>query len=440
MRDMKDSGVEWIGKIPAGWITIKIKHVAFLKGRIGWQGLTSTEYQDEGAYLITGTDFENGFINWQNCVHITEQRYNEYILLHIRDGDLLITKDGTIGKLAIVSNCPEKVTLNSGVMYIRSVGKYKYTNKFLYYVLLSNIFWDWYTISQRGNSTIKHLYQEQFYNFSFPLPPLPEQIKIASYLDDKCSQIDSIITAHRKIIDKLKQYKSSLITETVTRGLNSDVELKDSGVEWIGKIPEEWGYGRIKYNYYLKGRIGWQGLKANEFIDNGPYLITGTDFENGSINWEKCYHISEERYNEAPEIHVKVGDLLITKDGTVGKVAFIDSKPDKVSLNSHLLIMRPINSQYSNKFLFWVIHSNIFDTFFQLSQNGSIMASLSQEKINNFSFPLPPLHEQIKISSYLDDKCSQIDSNINKREQIITKLTEYKKSLIYELVTGKQEL
>ncbi|MBQ7578566.1 MAG: restriction endonuclease subunit S, partial [Synergistaceae bacterium] len=215
---------------------------------------------------------------------------------------------------------------------------------------------------------------------------------------------------------------------------------KDSGVEWIGKIPEEWGYGRIKYNYYLKGRIGWQGLKANEFIDNGPYLITGTDFENGSINWEKCYHISEERYNEAPEIHVKVGDLLITKDGTVGKVAFIDSKPDKVSLNSHLLIMRPINSQYSNKFLFWVIHSNIFDTFFQLSQNGSIMASLSQEKINNFSFPLPPLHEQIKISSYLDDKCSQIDSNINKREQIITKLTEYKKSLIYELVTGKQEL
>ena len=77
MRVMKDSGVEWIGKIPAGWITIKIKHVAFLKGRIGWQGLTSTEYQDEGAYLITGTDFENGFINWQNCVHITEQRYNE---------------------------------------------------------------------------------------------------------------------------------------------------------------------------------------------------------------------------------------------------------------------------------------------------------------------------------------------------------------------------
>ena len=129
--EMKDSGVEWIGEIPKEWKIIKIKNIAFLKGRIGWQGLESKEYQEEGAFLITGTDFEDGTINWDNCVHISEQRYYEDKLLHIKENDLLITKDGTIGKIAIVKNCPEQATLNSGVMYIRGNSAYRYLTKYL---------------------------------------------------------------------------------------------------------------------------------------------------------------------------------------------------------------------------------------------------------------------------------------------------------------------
>lgn len=212
-------------------------------------------------------------------------------------------------------------------------------------------------------------------------------------------------------------------------------EMKDSGIEWIGEIPADWSIGRIKYNFYLKGRIGWQGLKANEFIDDGPFLVTGTDFENGKINWSKCYHISEERYMEAPEIHVENGDLLITKDGTVGKVAYINNKPEKVSLNSHLLIIRPSNQLYCNKFLFWVIQSPVFDKYFLLSQNGTIMASLSQEKINNFSFPLPSIETQQRIADYLDRKCSQIDAIIARQQEVIEKLKAYKLSVITEVVT-----
>lgn len=212
-------------------------------------------------------------------------------------------------------------------------------------------------------------------------------------------------------------------------------EMKDSGVEWIGLIPTDWNVGRIKYNYYLKGRIGWQGLKADEFIDEGPYLVTGTDFENGKVNWNTCYHISQERYDEAPEIHVNVGDLLITKDGTVGKVAYIDDKPEQVSLNSHLLIMRPLNEKYNNRFLFWVIQSPVFDKYFGLSQNGTIMASLSQEKINDFSFSLPSGKVQKQIVDYLDSKCAKIDSIIEKQQAIIEKLKEYKLSVVTETVT-----
>lgn len=128
--------------------------------------------------------------------------------------------------------------------------------------------------------------------------------------------------------------------------------MKDSGIEWIGEIPAEWDLLKLKYCSYLKGRIGWQGLRAEEFTEEGPYLITGTDFENGRIQFERSYHITEERYAEAPQIQLKVGDLLITKDGTVGKMALVTELPDKASLNSHLLLIRPLQETFDNGYLF----------------------------------------------------------------------------------------
>ncbi len=222
----KETGIYWIGKIPYNWGTIRIKYTSWLKGRIGWDGLKSTEFIEEGPYLITGTDFVNGEINWDTCVHISEQRFSEDELLHIKEDDLLITKDGTIGKLAIVKNCPEKVSLNSGVMIIRNVGKYEYLNKYLYYVLQSNQFTLWYELSQSGNSTIKHLYQGQFYEFEYTYPPLNEQQEIANYLDNKCTEIDKLIVIKEKKIELLKHYKKSIIYEYVTGKKVTDINGK----------------------------------------------------------------------------------------------------------------------------------------------------------------------------------------------------------------------
>lgn len=212
-------------------------------------------------------------------------------------------------------------------------------------------------------------------------------------------------------------------------------KYKDSGIEWLGEIPEHWSPIAMKYYFYMKGRIGWQGLKADEFKSAGPYLVTGSDFENGKVVWERCYHITEERYNEAPEIHVKQGDLLITKDGTIGKLAYIDEKPDKVSLNSHLLILRPNTDQIMNKFVYWALQADNFIYYTGLSQNGSIMASLSQEKIGNYTFALPTVNEQAIIASYLDDKVSKIDAAIAEKESMIEDLQNYRKSVITKAVT-----
>lgn len=211
---LKDSGVKWIGVIPADWEVNKIKYIAILKGRIGWQGLTSDEYTDDGAFLITGTDFDKGGINWDSCVHVPMKRWEEARDIQIENGDLLITKDGTIGKVAIVSNCTSPTSLNSGVL--RIITSDGYSRRFLYWVLQSDVFWKWFADKNAGNSTIQHLYQGDFAEFKYAIPPVDEQEDIADFLDVECDKMDNIIANLEKQLELMKQRKSSLIYEYVT--------------------------------------------------------------------------------------------------------------------------------------------------------------------------------------------------------------------------------
>ena len=212
---MKDSEVEWIGSIPEHWNIKLIKNICSLKGRIGWEGLTKDEYISEGPTLITGINFNNGSIDWDSCEHVSEWRYNQDKSIQIKNKDLLITKDGTVGKVAIVKDCPEKVTLNSGVLLLRPLNN-EYIEKYLYYVLLSNEFWHWFEIENIGNTTIIHLYQNKFAKFKLALPPIDEQIRIVDYLDKKCSEIEEILNSKIKQKEQMEQYKKSVIYEYVT--------------------------------------------------------------------------------------------------------------------------------------------------------------------------------------------------------------------------------
>ena len=428
----KDSGIEWIGEIPQEWTTKRLKVLAKLQtgNTPPKENDVTTYYADEG-FLWVKPDNLSGFIPIKNTnEYLNEEGYK--IARVALKGTPLVCCIGSIGKYGVAE---QDVAFNQQINAV--IFNDVMNNKFGLYHISCQEEQHWFYAN--GN-VVQILNTQNQGKLLFTCPPKDEQERIADYLDKKCEEIDKVVETEKAVIGLLKEYKQSVITEAVTKGLDKSVPLKDSGIEWIGKIPQDWKFARIKYNYYLKGRIGWQGLKASEFLDEGAYLITGTDFCNGRVNWDTCYHISEERYNEAPEIHVQIDDLLITKDGTIGKVAYIDNKPEKVSLNSHLLIIRPNNKNYKNKFLYWVIQSEIFEKYYQLSQNGTIMASLSQEKISNFSFALPDPVDQIKIAIYLDKKCSEIDKAIVGKEQLIEKLAEYKKSLIYECVTGKRKV
>ena len=436
---MKDSGIDWIGMIPNHWNTIKIKHTSWLKGRIGWQGLKSDEYKDEGPYLITGTDFVNGRINWESCVHITEERFEEAPEIHIKENDLLITKDGTIGKVAIAKDCPQKVSLNSGVLLIRNTKQFKYIDKYLYYILLSDQFWTWYEMSQTGNSTIRHLYQEQFYNFSFTYPPLPEQCKLSEYLDLACSDIDTAIAEAKASIEDYKLLKQSIITQAVTKGLNPTVPMKDSGIEWIGRIPSHWKIERLKFiaNSFDKGNgITKEDVDLNGDISCVRYGEIYSKYDNSFVN---CY--SKTNRDKIPVCkYFTHGDILFAGTGElveeIGKnIVYLGN--EQCLAGGDIIILK--HSQ-NPVFLNYALNSHYAQSQKSCNKAKLKVVHISTSNIQNLYIAYPNIDEQTEIATYLDTKCTNIDGLITEKEAMITDLEAYKKSLIFEVVTGKRKV
>lgn len=437
MRAMKDSGIEWIGEIPEEWGTIKIKYIATLNGRIGWQGLTSAEYCDEGAYLITGINFENGSINWDTCVHVPMSRWEEAEQIQISEGDLLITKDGTVGKTAIVKNMPGETSLNSGVLLISTNSS---CNKgYLYWVLNSEIFWKWFNEINAGNSTIIHLYQYDFKEFSFPLPSLDIQQRIASYLDSKCSKIDNIIAKQQQLIEKLKEYKQAVITEAVTKGLNPDVPMKDSGIEWIGKIPESWSIDRLKH--YAISLSKGNGITKDDVVENGNIQCIRYGEIYSKYDRIAVHTVSKtdiERI-EVPK-YIDTGDILFAGTGEligeIGKnIVYLGN--ERCLAGGDIVVMK---HKQEPVFMNYALNSAYAQAQKSAGKMKLKVIHISATDLGNIKICVPSLDEQRHIARFLDSTCNAIDSSIVHSQQLITKLQEYKKSLIYEVVTGKCEV
>jgi type I restriction enzyme S subunit len=190
----------------------------------------------------------------------------------------------------------------------------------------------------------------------------------------------------------------------------------------------------------MNGRIGWQGLKQEEFTFNesDPFLITGMNFKDGQIKWNEVYHISEERYEEAKPIQLRTGDILMTKDGTIGKLLFVEEipLPRKASLNSHLLVFRPLNGAYHPAFLYYELSSQNFSNFVELNKSGSTFFGITQGAIGNYLAYLPSIEEQIAIAAVLSDLDAEILALETRREKTRT----LKQGMMQELLTGRIRL
>lgn len=435
MEQMKNSGNRWIGTIPDTWKVKKIKYMSTLKGRIGWQGLTSDEYQENGPYLITGIDFKDGKINWESCEHVPMKRWEEAKDIQIQNGDLLITKDGTVGKVAIVEDMPAETSLNSGVL--RIVTQEGFNTRFLFWVLQSSVFWNWFNFKNAGNSTIIHLYQGDFAEFMYAYPDENEQQLIADFLDSKCNQIDGIISDIQNQIEILKKYKKSLITETVTKGLDAGVPMKDSGVEWIGEIPEHWSVKRIKY--VIEGmKDGTHSTFNRE--DEGYCLLSAKNvFNDGLHIGENESLISEKDYKAIiSNGYPRKGDVLLCCVGTIGRTCVYELDYP-MAFQRSIIFIRPkkiINSKY----ICYVMQSESSDVQESLLINKTAQDGLYMGAAKEIIVTLPPNAEQKEIVNFLDTKCNQIDILIESKQTQLEKMQGYRKSLIYEYVTGKKRV
>ncbi|MGL5411334.1 MAG: restriction endonuclease subunit S [Cetobacterium sp.] len=444
--EMKDSGVDWFGKIPKNWEIKKTKYI-FDKIQTGTTPSSSNE-----------KFFKDGDINWftpgdikDDCLIESNRKVTKLALekKEVKEfyGDSIIVVGigATAGKVAFSS---QKLTFNQQLTGFYSN---KNINKFYFY-LMKYLGDDFFKLATY--TTLPILNNEFFKKIDLVSLDIKEQQKIVNFLDKKSEELDSIIVKKENLIIKLEEAKKSLISEVVTGKLKivekdnkeyktikrQEQEMVNSGIKWIGMIPKEWTIKKIKYNTYVKGRIGWQGLKSNEFIEEGSYLVTGTDFEKNKINWNSCYRISEDRFKEAPAIHLKNGDLLITKDGTIGKLAIVENCPKQAVLNSGIFVTRCTNNDYLTKYMFYILDSKIFSVYIDINKTGSTIAHLYQETFMQFSYPLPNKNIQENIIRFLDKKINKFDLIIEKQKQVIQKLKEAKQSLISEAVTGKIEV
>jgi type I restriction enzyme S subunit len=406
----KDSGIEWIGEIPEHWDIKKIKHRCYVKGRVGWKGLKSSEFLTDGySYLVTGTDFKNDTVDWGNCYHIDEERYNEDPYIQLQNEDLLITKDGTIGKLAVVTNLDKPACLNSGIFVVRST-KEDFSTRYLLWVLKSSIFTDFNGLTAYG-STIQHLYQNVFVEFAFAFPPVNTQISIAEYLQRKTAEIDRIIANKQKLIALYEEEKQAIINQAVTKGLDPNVKMKDSGVEWLGEIPEGWEVKQLRSVVQMKSG---EGITSESIKESGEYPVYGGNGLRGYF-----------------ENYTHMGDyVLIGRQGAL--CGNINYATGYFWASEHAIVCT-LKGVYNTKWfgeLLRVMNLNQYSV-------SAAQPGLSVENLKALKIPVPPINEQQTIVAHIEKESTRLDTIISKFNKQIDLLQEYRTTLISEVVTGK---
>ena len=410
-RAMKDSGIPWIGEIPEGWSSIKLLYV--LRAHITDGPHETPNLIDEGIPFISidslndsdTIDFSNvrKFISYDDYL-----RYN--IKSNIEKDDILFTKAATIGKTAIVK---DEIFMVWSPLAIIKANHSIVCNKYLYHILnTDNLIKD--VILHGSNNTQINVGMRELEAAIIPFPPLAEQQRIAEFLDRKCAEVDEMIALQEQIIEELKAYKQSVITEAVTKGLNPAAPMRDSGIEWIGSIPEHWETAYLKR--FCKVNSGREiEIELEQDSDNAvPVYGSGGVF----------------KYTNKPLFNGEV--VMFGRKGTLGKPIYANGRFWAVDTMYYLTFGNSLEARYC----FYQLVAFNWEPYITQTALPSIVAT----DIVNTSFAFPPIAEQQAIADYLDEKCADIDSLIQTKQSKIDSLKEYKKSIIYEYVTGKREV
>lgn len=430
---MKPSGIDWIGDIPNNWETSRIKyHYQISLGKM-LQPIEENSTDTLEHYMCSAN------ITWAGVdTSILKQMWfspaekKQYRLL---DGDLLVSEGGDVAVSCIWRNELDECYLQNAVHRVRQNALSD--NRFIYYWLF---FLKNYGIVDLicNKATIAHFTKEKFGELPICIMSIDEQVAIADFLDKECAQIDSIAADLEKQIALLQQYKKSLITETVTKGLDKSVPMKDSGIEWIGEIPAHWDVKRFKDEC---SKIGDIDHYMPDSTDEGiPYIMTG-DFigDENNIDFVNCKRISREDYIRlSKKMKPMYGDILLARYATIGTVRIVDIH-EEFLVSYACAIIRIKESSYS-KYIYYYLKSNTYSEEISQYIKTNTQANVGIDSIGRAKVPVPPIEEQKQISEFLDKKCHEINLVLRDKEKQLLKIQQHKKSLIYEYVTGKKRV
>lgn len=424
MRATKDSGFEWIGIIPTEWALSKIGQVYRLR---------NTKVSDTDYPPLSVTN--KGIVPQLDTAAKTNAHDDRKL---VKKGDFAINSRSDRRGSCGISDYDGSVSLINTILAPLNEMNPGYYDWLSHTVQFGDEFYKF------GHGIVDDLWTtgwQEMKKITIPTPPLPEQQRIADFLDAKCAEIDALTADIQTQINTLEQYKRSVITETVTKGLNPAAEMKDSGIDGAGVTPSHWKTTKLCYECYIRARLGWRGLKADEYVDEGYAFISAFNIQNGKLVWTPLNYITKERFDESPEIKLHSGDVLIVKDGAgVGKCARVDDLPmGGTAPNSSIAVITP-SKNLDYRYVCYYLQSAVFNNFVLLLYNGMGVPHLTQEVMSKIKILVPPLKEQMVISDYLDAKCTEIDAVVETKKSQLATLDEYKKSLIFEYVTGKKEV
>lgn len=410
-------------------VDTRIKYVADIFGRIGFRGYTEQDvtYEGNGAITLSPSNFHDMKMDYGHLTYLSWDKYYESPEIQIENGDILFVKTGsTYGKSCFVSDLPMEATINPQLIVFKN---FKMNGKLFAYVLQTDGIRNQCELAVVGG-TIPTMSQKKIGNFQLQIPFYPEdQNAVVKFLDSKCSEIDALTVDIQSQINTLEQYKRSVITEAVTKGLNKDVEMKESGIPFIGAIPAHWKSDKLKYH-----------LQRNEPRNPGEqevlslyrdYGIVPKDSRNDNFNVT-----SEDTTNYK---YVRVGDFVINKmKAWQGSVAVSDYEG---IVSPAYYVYKFTDDNIYRRYFHYLLRACYKDEFMRLS--GGIRVGqwdLSATALENTCILLPPYEEQVIIADYLDDKKKDIDDAIAFKHDQLATLDAYKKSIIYEYVTGKKEV
>lgn len=414
----KESGIQWIGQVPEHWEVSKLKY--FVECKDGYRVPIENSLREEGPYPYWGAGSITGYVK--------DFIFDEELVLLGEDGAPFFDKNRPV---AFYSN--EKIWVNNHIHVLKP--KNSIRAKFLTY-LLNSVDFAFYI----NGSILSKLTQSNMDEIVILLPPLSEQEAIAAYLDKQTGKIDKSIESLAQQKTDLQQYRTSLISEAVTRGLNPNTTLKDSGVQWIGQIPEEWEVSKLKYVLRVNGRVGFKGYTTADLVSEGEgaYTIGGKHITNCVLDLSNADYISWDKYYESPEIMVKTGDIVMAQRGTLGKAALIKEDIGPATINPSLVLLNEIS--INNVFLLYYLLSKPIQEWIGLMNTATAVPMISQNQIDNMPIPVPSLPEQEAIAAYLDERMGKIDTAIATIDRQIADLRAYRTALITEAVTGKVDV